>query len=109
MGIAAFTVTFSALAAQILAGASAAGLVGRALLGGGFGLIGDVLFGVIAAIVANRVVGYFALFHVGQYGLLRYGLLRYGLLGELILAISGAIVLVEIVHLFTYWRSRARA
>jgi uncharacterized membrane protein YeaQ/YmgE (transglycosylase-associated protein family) len=55
MGIAAFTVTFSALAAQILAGASAAGLVGRALLGGGFGLIGDVLFGVIGAIAANFV------------------------------------------------------
>jgi uncharacterized membrane protein YeaQ/YmgE (transglycosylase-associated protein family) len=98
MIIASFTVTFSDLALQILAGAIAAGLVGRILQGGGFGLIGDLLFGVIGAIGANFVVSTFNLFNIA----------KYGLPGELIIAVIVAILLVVIVHLFTYRRS-ARA
>ena len=64
-----FTVSFSDLALQILAGAIVAGLVGRILQGGGFGLIGDLLFGVIGAIGANFVVSTFSLFNVAHYGL----------------------------------------
>ena len=45
MVLGAFTVTFSDLALQIIAGAIAAGLVGRAFRGGGFGLLGDLLLG----------------------------------------------------------------
>ncbi|MGO8948768.1 MAG: GlsB/YeaQ/YmgE family stress response membrane protein [Ktedonobacterales bacterium] len=95
MVIASFTVTFSDLVLQILAGAIVAGLVGRILQGGGFGIIGDLLFGAIGAIVANFVVGHWALFNIGQYGLP----------GELIIAAIGAIVLVVIGHLFTGRRS----
>jgi len=91
----AFTVTFSDLALQIIAGAIAAGLVGRALRGGGFGILGDLVFGVIGAIGANFVVGYFGLFNLTQYGLI----------GELIVAAIGAILLVVIVRLFTARRS----
>ena len=98
MVIADFTVNFSVLALQILAGAITAGLVGRVLQGGGFGLIGDLLFGVIGAIGANFVVSTFHLFNVAHYGLP----------GALIIAIIGAILLVVLVHLFTYRRS-ARA
>ena len=98
MVIADFTVTFSVLALQILVGAIAAGVIGRILQGGGFGLIGDLLFGVIGAIGANFLVSAFNLFNVA----------RYGLPGALIIAIIGAILLVVIVHLFTYRRS-ARA
>ena len=93
-----FTVSFSDLALQILAGAIVAALVGRILQGNGFGLIGDLLFGVIGAIGANFVVSTFSLFNIAHYGLP----------GELIIAIIGAILLVVIVHLFTYRRS-ARA
>jgi uncharacterized membrane protein YeaQ/YmgE (transglycosylase-associated protein family) len=95
MIIASFTVTFSDLALQILAGGIAAGLVGRILQGGGFGLIGDLLFGVIGAIGANFVVSAFNLFNIA----------KYGLPGELIIAVIGAVLLVVIVHLFTYRRS----
>ncbi len=94
-----FTVSFSDLALQIIAGAIVAGLVGRILQGGGFGLIGDLLFGVIGAIGANFVVSTFSLFNVAHYGLP----------GELIIAIVGAILLVVIVHLFTYRRSSRAA
>lgn len=91
----AVTATFSDLALQIIAGAIAAGLTGRAMRGAGFGLLGDLLFGIIGALAANFVVSYFALFNVTHYGLL----------GELIVAIIGAIVLVVIVRLFTARRS----
>ncbi len=95
MVISDFTVTFSELALQIIVGAIAAGIIGRIVQGSGFGLIGDLLFGVIGAIGANFVVSHFNLFSVAQYGLP----------GELIIAIIGAIVLVVIVHLFTFRRS----
>jgi uncharacterized membrane protein YeaQ/YmgE (transglycosylase-associated protein family) len=100
MILAAFTVTFSDLALQIIVGAIAAGLAGRAMRGGGFGILGDLVIGVIGAIVANFVIGYFALFD----------LTHFGLMGELIVAIIGAILLVVLVHLATSRRSmRAEA
>ena len=95
MVIADFTVNFSTLALQIIVGAIAAAIIGRVLQGGGFGLIGDLLFGAIGAIGANFLVGHFNLFNVAQYGLP----------GALILAIIGSILLVLIVHLFTARRS----
>ncbi|MBA3823626.1 MAG: GlsB/YeaQ/YmgE family stress response membrane protein [Ktedonobacterales bacterium] len=91
MVFAGFTVTFSDLALEIIAGAIAAGLTGRAMTGGGYGLIGDLLFGAVGALVGNFIVGYFGLFN----------LQHYGLLGELIVGIIFAILLVVIVHLLT--------
>lgn len=96
MVLGAFTVTFSDLALQVIVGAIAAGLAGRAMRGGGFGILGDLLIGVIGAIVANYVVGFFALFNLTQFGLM----------GELIVAIIGAILLVVLVHLITTRRFR---
>ncbi len=98
MIIADFTVTFTVLVLQIIAGAIAAAVVGR-VVQGGFGLIGDLLFGVIGAIGANFLVSHFNLFNVNQYGLP----------GALILAIIGSILLVVIVHLFSGRRARATA
>lgn len=95
MVLADFTVHFSDLALQIIAGAIAAGLVGRAFRGGGFGILGDLVIGAIGAIAANFVIGYFGLFNLGQYGLI----------GELIVAIIGAILVVVIVRLVTARRS----
>ena len=88
------TVTFSDLVLQIIAGAIVAGVVGRVIQGGGFGILGDLIFGAVAAIAANWVVAYFKLFNIHQYGLP----------GELIVAAIGAIVLVLLVHLATYRR-----
>ena len=100
LALTSFTVTFSDLVLQIVAGAIAAALTGRAMTGAGFGLVGDLVIGVIGAIAANFVVGYFALFNLAHYGLL----------GELIVAIIGAVLLVVVVHLFTSRNtSRTRA
>lgn len=100
MVVMALTVTFSDLALQIIAGAIAAGITGRAMRGGGFGILGDLLFGIVGAIAANFVVSYFQLFNVAHYGLV----------GELLVAIIGSILLVVIVRLFTFRRtSRADA
>ena len=63
MVIADFTVTFTVLVLQIIAGALAAGVIGR-VVQGGFGLIGDLLFGIIGAIGANFLVSHFNLFNV---------------------------------------------
>ena len=95
MVLGAFTVTFSDLALQIIAGAIAAGLVGRTFSGGGFGILGDLQIGAIGAIAANFVVSYFNLFNLGHYGLL----------GELIVAIIGAILVVVVVRLVTARRT----
>jgi uncharacterized membrane protein YeaQ/YmgE (transglycosylase-associated protein family) len=86
-------VTFSDLALQITAGAIAAGLAGRAMRGGG---LADLVIGLIGEIVANFVVGYFALFNLTQFGLM----------GELIVAIIGAILLVVLVQHATSRRLR---
>jgi uncharacterized membrane protein YeaQ/YmgE (transglycosylase-associated protein family) len=93
------TLTFSDLALQIIVGAIAAALTGRAMRGAGFGLLGDLLFGVIGAIVANFAVSYFNLFNSGHYGLP----------GEMIVAAIGAILLVVVTHLFSGRRSSSAA
>jgi uncharacterized membrane protein YeaQ/YmgE (transglycosylase-associated protein family) len=93
------TLTFSDLALQFIVGAVAAAFTGRAMRGAGFGLIGDLLFGVIGAIGANFVVSFFGLFNSGHYGVL----------GELIVAAIGAILLVVISRAFTGRRSTSAA
>lgn len=91
MVIGAFTFTFSDLALQFIVGAIVAGITGRAMRGAGFGVLGDLLFGVIGAIGANFVVSYFSLFNSNHYGLV----------GKLIVAAVGAILLVVLVRAFT--------
>ncbi len=99
MVFAAITLTFSDLALQIIVGAIVAGLTGRAMRGAGFGILGDLLFGVIGAVVANFAVSYFNLFNSGHYGLP----------GEIIVAAIGAILLVVVVHLFSGRRTTSAA
>lgn len=96
--VAALTVVFSDLALQFIAGAAAAALAGRVMRTGGFGILGDLLIGVVGALAANFVVSYFGLFNLA----------RYGLIGELVIAVIGSILLVVLVHLFTTRRASVR-
>ena len=69
-----------------LIGLAAGWLAGMIMKGGGFGLVGDLVVGVIGALVGGSL--FTAL-----------GIASYGLLGSLITATVGAIVLVALLRL----------
>jgi uncharacterized membrane protein YeaQ/YmgE (transglycosylase-associated protein family) len=71
----------------ILIGLAAGWLAGQFMRGGGYGLLGDILLGVVGAVVG----GY--LFH--QLGLSAGG----GLIGALIVATIGAVVVLFLVRM----------
>jgi uncharacterized membrane protein YeaQ/YmgE (transglycosylase-associated protein family) len=62
-------------------------LAGKIMRGGGFGLIGDLVVGVIGAVLGGWL-----------FGLL--GINLGGIIGSLITALIGAIVLVWLIHWF---------
>lgn len=74
----------------VLIGLTAGWLAGQFMRGGGFGIVGDILLGVVGALLG----GY--LFH--QLGLSAGG----GLIGALIVATVGAVVLLFLVRMFKH-------
>lgn len=69
----------------LLIGLCAGWLAGQIMKGGGFGLVGNLIIGVIGAVLGGF------LFRL-------VGLTSFGLLGELIMATVGAIVLIAILR-----------
>jgi uncharacterized membrane protein YeaQ/YmgE (transglycosylase-associated protein family) len=72
----------------ILIGIAAGWLAGQIMKGGGFGLIGDLIVGVIGALLGGFL-----------FGLL--GISAGGLIGQLVVATVGAILLVVLLRLVT--------
>jgi uncharacterized membrane protein YeaQ/YmgE (transglycosylase-associated protein family) len=70
----------------LLIGLVAGWLAGQIVKGGGFGLVGDLVIGVIGSFIGGWV-----------FGLL--GLGAYGLIGQLVMALVGAILLLFLVRL----------
>ena len=70
----------------ILIGIAAGWLAGQFMKGGGFGLVGDLIVGVIGALLGGFL-----------FGLL--GISAGGLIGSLITAVVGAIVLIAVLRL----------
>jgi uncharacterized membrane protein YeaQ/YmgE (transglycosylase-associated protein family) len=70
----------------ILIGLAAGWLAGQFMIGGGFGVVGDILLGVVGAMVGG--------FLFRQLGLSAGG----GLIGALIVATIGAVVLLFLVR-----------
>ena len=71
----------------VIIGIAAGWLAGQIMKGGGYGLVGDLVIGVIGALLGGflfRMIGIYA----------------YGLLGSLITATIGAIVLILLLRLF---------
>ena len=68
-------------------GAIAGWLAGTLMKGGGFGLLGNIVIGIIGAVVGGYV-----------FGLL--GISAGGLIGSIITATAGAVILLFIVRLF---------
>ena len=80
----------------VVIGAVAGWLAGRFMRGNGFGLIGDIIVGVIGSFV-------------GGYLLREQGAeIGHGLLGSLIVAFIGALLLLFVVRLFTGRRNGRR-
>ncbi len=73
--------TISLLIVGLIAG-WLAGLISR---GKGFGIIGDLLVGVLGALVGGRVLGWF-------------GIYSYGTIGSLAIAVVGAIIFLSIIR-----------
>lgn len=80
----------------VLIGAIAGWLAGQFMRGHGFGLIGDIIVGIIGAFI-GRYVAQAAGLHFGG-----------GLVGTLIVAFVGAIILLFIVRLISGGRSGRR-
>ncbi|MET0408453.1 MAG: GlsB/YeaQ/YmgE family stress response membrane protein [Hyphomicrobium sp.] len=77
----------TALIIWLLIGAVAGWLAGQVMGGGGFGLVGDIVVGIIGAFIAGWLFPYLGLRLGG------------GILGEIIAAAIGAIILLFVLRL----------
>ena len=71
----------------LVIGIAAGWLAGKIVRGGGFGLVGDLVVGVVGAVI-------------GGYLFARLGITAGGLVGRLITATVGAVVLIFVIRLF---------
>lgn len=71
----------------LIIGAIAGWLAGVVMKGGGYGLIGDIIVGVIGAVLGGWLFGKLGIFPGG------------GLIGSLIVAFVGAVILIFLVRL----------
>jgi uncharacterized membrane protein YeaQ/YmgE (transglycosylase-associated protein family) len=78
--------TLEALVIFLLIGAVAGWLAGVVVRGGGFGLVGDIVVGILGAFIAGLLLP-------------RLGLGLTGIVGEIIYAAIGAIILLLIIRL----------
>lgn len=78
--------TVEALVIFLLIGAVAGWLAGVVVRGGGFGLVGDIVVGILGAFIAGLLLP-------------RLGLGLTGIAGEIIFAAIGAIILLLVVRL----------
>ena len=75
----------------LIVGAIAGWLAGNIMKGGGFGLIGDLVVGVVGSFIGGYLFGYLGLGNA------------YGTFGEIGMATVGAIVLLGVIRLI--WRN----
>jgi uncharacterized membrane protein YeaQ/YmgE (transglycosylase-associated protein family) len=80
----------------LVVGIIAGWLAGRVMEGGGFGLIGDLLVGLIGAFIGNWLLPQLGI-HLGA-----------GIIALIINAFIGAVVLLLILRVATGWRGGAR-
>lgn len=80
------------IVAWIVVGLIAGWLTGLIMRRGGFGIIGDLIVGLIGALIGGFIVGFF---YQGTVGLL----------GSIVVAVIGAVILVLILRLVTGGRA----
>jgi uncharacterized membrane protein YeaQ/YmgE (transglycosylase-associated protein family) len=77
------------LLAWLIVGLVAGFFAGRVMHGGGFGVIGDIVVGIIGAFIGGWISG---LLGIGG---------SYGLLGSIVIAFIGACILIALLRVFT--------
>ena len=82
------------LLAWLIVGLVAGFLASRVMRGGGYGLIGDIVVGIIGAFLGGWLAG---LLGIGG---------SYGLIGSIVIAFIGACILLAILHAVTRGSSR---
>jgi uncharacterized membrane protein YeaQ/YmgE (transglycosylase-associated protein family) len=70
----------------LLVGLIAGWLAGKIMKGGGYGVVGDIVLGIVGAIVGGHILGWF-------------GIAAYGFLGSIVIALVGAIILIYLIRL----------
>jgi uncharacterized membrane protein YeaQ/YmgE (transglycosylase-associated protein family) len=73
--------------AWLIIGAIAGWLAGTLVKGGGFGLIGDIVVGIVGAVIGGWLSGYLGI-HIGT-----------GLISSIVTATVGAVILIVILRL----------
>jgi len=81
----------------LIVGLVAGFLASRVMRGGGYGLIGDIVVGVVGAFIGGWVAG---LLGIGG---------SYGLIGSIVIAFIGACILIAILHAASGGARRGRA
>ncbi len=70
----------------IIAGLIAGWLTGKLMRGRGYGVLVDILLGLVGAVIGQAIFA-------------RLGLMVYGRIGFIAMAVVGAVILVAIIHL----------
>ena len=84
----------------LIVGIVAGYLAGRIMEGGGFGLIGDLIVGIIGGIGANLLANYFNV---------HFAISGHPIISQIIIAFFGAVILLMILFGMGRGLSRARA
>lgn len=93
-----YTLHLNNIGIEAIVGAVIAVVIGRAMRGG-FGVFGDIVLGIVGAVVLAFIVSYWGLFNVDEKGLP----------SVIVVALIGGIVLTALVHLFSNRRTTAAA
>jgi uncharacterized membrane protein YeaQ/YmgE (transglycosylase-associated protein family) len=70
----------------LIIGLIAGWLAGMIMKGSGYGVLGDIVIGIVGALIGGHVLGWL-------------GVTTYGLVGSLISALVGAIILIFVIRL----------
>jgi uncharacterized membrane protein YeaQ/YmgE (transglycosylase-associated protein family) len=70
----------------LLIGLIAGWLAGKIMQGSGYGVLGDIVIGIVGAVIGGYLLGWM-------------GIVAFGLIGSLITALFGAIILIFLIRL----------
>jgi uncharacterized membrane protein YeaQ/YmgE (transglycosylase-associated protein family) len=70
----------------LIVGLIAGWLAGKIMKGSGYGVVGDIVIGIVGALIGGHVLGWL-------------GIVSYGLIGSICTAVIGAVLLIFLIRL----------